>query len=277
MHEPLGIDHFILTSFSVRHASLDQTRVNGRAIGGLPDEIWLRARIELFERFCLPSVLGQTRQDFKWIVYISSENPSWLHRYFESLGLPNLHVEAIDGTLHGPELLRPLLALARGSQLLTTRLDNDDALSVDFVSRLRTVCSSGVGLYSFLNGIQLMPWGITRQRLVNNAFLSLLEDLKPDGQQNVSTVLQIRHDLKYQGGQVVKLGGKPAWMQVVHGANLGNQPSGFPSWTHPERDRFPIPEDVPNLSFLRYVLDVKPHLRAHRRIRAATARMLSNR
>lgn len=39
---------------------------------------WLQKRVELFERFCLPSVMAQTDQDFSWIVYFDPHSPAWL-------------------------------------------------------------------------------------------------------------------------------------------------------------------------------------------------------
>ena len=71
------VDHVLLTRFNLPSAGAESIV---RAKDG-----WLRARIELFRRFCLPSVLRQTRQDFKWIIYLDPQSPDWLVSVMDDL------------------------------------------------------------------------------------------------------------------------------------------------------------------------------------------------
>ena len=62
-----SIDHVILTRFNLPTAGVESLV---RAQEG-----WLRDRQVLFEKYCLPSVKFQTRQDFSWIVYFDTQSP----------------------------------------------------------------------------------------------------------------------------------------------------------------------------------------------------------
>lgn len=53
--------HYLLTRFNL---SLWQEDKNGLTIDR---EEWIRKRLKLFETYCLPSVVGQTCQEFRWI------------------------------------------------------------------------------------------------------------------------------------------------------------------------------------------------------------------
>ena len=62
-------EHYILTRFNLRLWTKDKNRNNTRT------EEWLKNRFELFERFCLPSIMNQTSQSFKWIVLFDINTP----------------------------------------------------------------------------------------------------------------------------------------------------------------------------------------------------------
>ncbi len=44
---------------------------------------WLEDRVELFERYCLPSVAAQTDRRFSWIIYFDPQSPAWLRQRIE--------------------------------------------------------------------------------------------------------------------------------------------------------------------------------------------------
>ena len=65
-----NLDHVLLTRFNLPskgHESLVRAQEN-----------WLKNRVMLFERYCLPSVLAQTCRSFSWIIYFDPESPVWL-------------------------------------------------------------------------------------------------------------------------------------------------------------------------------------------------------
>ena len=62
-------DHLILTRFNVR-----VTLADGAAHLGL-DDLWLERRSDLFERTSLPSMIGQSRKSFQWLLFLDVETP----------------------------------------------------------------------------------------------------------------------------------------------------------------------------------------------------------
>src|SRR5579862_8573015 len=64
-----GFDHVLLTRFNVRYVE----DPNAPSIGVDPG--WLADRFALFEQHCLPSVLGQTEQNFAWILFFDKATP----------------------------------------------------------------------------------------------------------------------------------------------------------------------------------------------------------
>jgi N-acetylglucosaminyl-diphospho-decaprenol L-rhamnosyltransferase len=64
------IDHVLLTRFNLPSKGPESLI---RAQEG-----WLQRRVELFQRYTIPSVAAQTVSGFHWIVYIDPESPPWL-------------------------------------------------------------------------------------------------------------------------------------------------------------------------------------------------------
>ena len=58
--------HFILTRFNIRLWNQDKFSQSVRSMD------WLEQRFEVFEKFCLPSIVGQVCKDFEWIVLVDS-------------------------------------------------------------------------------------------------------------------------------------------------------------------------------------------------------------
>lgn len=61
--------HYLLTRFNL---ALWQEDKNGQTIDRGE---WIRKRLELFETYCLPSVAGQTCQEFRWILLVDADTP----------------------------------------------------------------------------------------------------------------------------------------------------------------------------------------------------------
>ena len=74
-------EHFIVTRFNL---PLFKAKVEGKVVGNL-DETWLAGRFDLFERYCLPSVKGQTCQDFRWIVLFDAATPEHFKKRIQTL------------------------------------------------------------------------------------------------------------------------------------------------------------------------------------------------
>jgi hypothetical protein len=71
-----GVDHALLTRFNL------PSKGNESLIRA--QENWLRNRVALFERYCLPSVAAQSCRGFVWIIYFDPLSPQWLHEWVQS-------------------------------------------------------------------------------------------------------------------------------------------------------------------------------------------------
>ena len=61
-------NHYLITRFNLRADYWDVTKNNEQL---LTDE-WMDNRMWLFENFCFPSVVGQTNQNFEWLLYFDT-------------------------------------------------------------------------------------------------------------------------------------------------------------------------------------------------------------
>ncbi len=123
------VDHVLLTRFNLPSTGMEGV-IRAR-------EGWLRNRVELFERYCAPSVAGQTRP-VTWIIYFDPEGPRWLMDRLAPLVDRGLFRPIPRASVSREELLSDIRASVPSPRrhLLTTNLDNDDGLAVDFSERV---------------------------------------------------------------------------------------------------------------------------------------------
>jgi len=213
--------HVVLTRFNVRYHNAPTTK-------GLSNE-WLAERIRLFEIYCYPSLYQQTNQNFKWLVFLDSRSPDWLKEKMSDYAQwPNfvpvyLEVPALPEELECPaELKAAISAQAPQSftHLITTRIDNDDAISKDYIQRVQD-CFSGQDSQgiSFPIGYQFHDGYLYLEFSKGNHLTSLIESYRPD---SIKTVFAKPHSLLYVVAPVRQIWGRPSWLEVIHGANLGN-------------------------------------------------------
>jgi hypothetical protein len=124
--------------------------------------------------------------------------------------------------------------------LITTRLDNDDAIGKDHLRLVQGAFKQQDR--EFL----LFPFGLQsyRGRLYNcywksNPFLSLVERTK--GNSSFTTVMCVEHNRVRTAGKVHEIISTPQWLQVIHGANLLNTLRGWPRFSGRTPSAFTIP------------------------------------
>jgi hypothetical protein len=108
------------------------------------------------------------------------------------------------------------------SHLITTRLDNDDGLCVDFIQRVQAefrgqrseVINFTYG-YVWRNG--RIYWHADR----SSPFASLIECTA-----NIRTVWPRWHTRLSELAPIIQVADQPMWLQVVHGANVRNRTRG---------------------------------------------------
>lgn len=210
------MDHVLLTRFNLPSPGAESVV---RARHG-----WLVERVGLFERFCLPSVLAQSNRDAKWIIYFDPESPLWLKDKVSEHAEAGYYVPVYRASVDRAELRSDIAAQfdRPGDELLTTNLDNDDAIASDFVERLwaqpRPATST---VYYLVNGLVRSSTGVYHHYDRHNAFVSM-RSAWPDP----VTCWADWHTRLNKAYPVVEVGGAPAWLQVVHGGNVTNRTRG---------------------------------------------------
>jgi hypothetical protein len=214
--------HFLLTNFNVHWEdySVDRAGVPVRTQG------WLDHRFRLFETFCLPSVAGQTRLDFVWLVhYAESTPPEYVARLERCRDLVDLRLvtERTGWREATAAALEPGV-----DRVLTTRLDNDDALQRGAMAALRRAATSrGPEFLNLPRGysVSLQTGEVRLFEELSNPFLSLVEPAVDE----LLTVTCTSHRRAAEVAPVRQVRRRrPSWLRVVHERNLENVAEGRP-------------------------------------------------
>lgn len=196
---------------------------DGSALARLYDETRMARRFFLFENLTLPSLLAQTDCDFRTVIMSSSVMPDRFKDRLSALAarLPGSMVEFSEHQ-HGDKAFRKIMAQAAGfmgrESSVHFRLDDDDALSITYIERLRElsrVLSPSTHI-TFPTGVLVFP----------------ASDAGPDGTSMVRQQLLTAQGLAtVNGGRFQK---NP--FQMMHGA----------VWT-----RWPVVSDPRTVAYIR--------------------------
>jgi hypothetical protein len=216
-----AFEHFILIRFNVRFTGA----VPGREAKLSASQDWLANRIVLFNQFCLPSLKAQTDANFKTLIYFDIRTPEHYLREMRAsiTEYPNIKLKMCES--YGSELVQQDLIEETGGRcnwLVTTRLDNDDGINNRFVEWLHKEIRVGtMEVLNFPMGLIHCDPRIYLSRQESNAFISLSEPYS-----SFRTVLLSPHKQMNLVAPVRNLTEDPAWIQVIHGANVSNKVRG---------------------------------------------------
>lgn len=211
-----NVDHVLLTRFNLPSKGFESIV---RAKDG-----WLRNRIQLFETYCLPSVIAQSQKNFHWIIYLDPQSPAWLVQRIGELSVGGrfhpIYREEVDAL----DLLKDIRDVTGQSakHLLTTNLDNDDGLSSDFVARVQAIEAPELpSVVFFTAGLVKCNNSLFLRTDRRNAFCSVLSDWNEP-----TTCWSSWHDQIGKTMPSIRVEGTPGWLQVVHGLNVSNRTRG---------------------------------------------------
>lgn len=212
----MNIDHVLLTRFNLPSPGVESLV---RAQEG-----WLRDRQVLFEKYCLPAVLGQSEKNFHWIIYFDSQSPEWLKSRIAELGRDGAFAAIFRDEVPHDALLADITRVtgARGDTLLTTNLDNDDGIARDFVKRLQGAVrdQQRTAIY-IVNGLIQQGDRLYLRRDRVNAFCSVNESWSAP-----VTCWSEWHTKLGEQMKVQEIAGAPGWLQVIHTGNVSNRVHG---------------------------------------------------
>lgn len=232
MEDKKDLQHFILTRFNLLIFNKDKEGQKVRSAS------WLEHRIALFERYCLPSIIAQTCQCFKWIVLFDSTTPERLKEkiaeYQKSCPqLKPVYVRPESGRFFSQifrdEVVKRVQEVQKFdglSRVLTTYLDNDDALSAQFVEdvqRRAEALPDGTFItydsgYQFFTDYKYMM----RINFPRNHFMSVVESGNASFVQTIYGYGSHYYINKIKGVRIEHVKDLPMWCEVIHNRNMGN-------------------------------------------------------
>ncbi len=214
--------HVIITRFSLI--------THGREYGIRMTPGWLEGRFDLFERYCLPTLAAQTRQDFIWLVLFDEGTPEWarerIARCQAVRPFTPLYLGQFDATGWARMVRDAIGDPVPGRLVLTSNLDNDDGIAADYVARVQDCARrEWRGETMAINA----PWGLVMsgRRLYLHyhpscAFTNMVEA----DTAAIRVTMTIRHNDLPKLLPLHQIGGGPGWLQVVHGGNVSNRVRG---------------------------------------------------
>jgi hypothetical protein len=224
-------EHFLITRFNLRvinkNSVIDKVWENDRNNNPIQTEEWLKKRIYLFETFCLPSISIQSCKDFKWYVYFDLHSPKIVKEKIKEWKKMNSYFHPILKASYDQfmnDLSSDIANANTSSQyIITTRLDNDDALHKDavleiqksFIPKHNVPINMPLGhcLLFKNNFIQVS----TLFHSADGPFLSLIEKGN-----DVNTVYQKKHTEYGNNPGIIQIGNKALWLQIIHETNMLN-------------------------------------------------------
>lgn len=215
--------HKVLTRMNVRTAEFAK-------FGPIPPG-WMESRLDLFERYCLPTMAAQTCQNFEWILICDSGTEPHVLERLRSYGT-NISLLLVppkeDGGKTNWYWNRTVGKIAPETEIVvTTRLDNDDGLHRRAIERVQEHIADFVDsgqerlVHSFPHGYRLAAqtgqvYATTRPK---GPFLSLLERRGKGAPLGALCMNHMRVRDRFPTVQDEELRG---YVQVIHGGNLVN-------------------------------------------------------
>lgn len=211
--------HVILTRFNVRTEF---------ATSSPPGARWLAHRFQLFDQFAFPSMKHQLAQNFIWLVFMDAATPEKYRQKMAqyALDLPQLRPVYVAQLALGTavtattlqQTIAPLLA-PENSHLITTRFDNDDAVSDQFLATIQAqFTGQSYDILNFPDGFLWQRNRLYTKRNLANPFVSMIETAE-----NFQTIWCKGHYLLKQDPAFRQVEVGPLWMQVIHGRNVLNR------------------------------------------------------
>ena len=219
------LQHFLLTRFNLL---LWQNDKGGRPVRTTE---WLEHRVLLFEQYCLPSIKNQTSHNFEWIILFDSTSPGKIKDKIKEYQnvcpqITPVFVEPNKGRYFAEIFREVIINRTKAKRIITTYLDNDDALETSFIEDLQNrvkLFTDGTFFY-YDEGYQyyLEDEFLTKIHYPKNHFVSVVENANPitfrgifgfGGHYYIDTI---------KGVKVVHINNKPMWCEVVHEKNMIN-------------------------------------------------------
>jgi len=220
--------HYLVTRFNVPVESW----LHDHSGNITRDENWFRHRLDLFQKFCVPSVLGQSVSNFQWIIYCDRATPAVQLKSIEASvqDVPNVQIRFVENLHQLVVDFKMLLSQSGTSMVISSRLDNDDAIGNDFIMLIQEVAEGKENaVINFDGGLFYDQDHKVMTRLkseTTNPFISLVEKCTSSG--NLVTTLGFHHYEIPSGFKVIHVHDGFHWLRIIHSRNVRSTMKGKP-------------------------------------------------
>ena len=221
----MELQHFLLTRFNLLLWQKDKESRKVRTMK------WLEHRFLMFEKYCLPSVKNQTCLEFEWIVLFDSKTPERFKEKIEYYQnkcpqFVPVFVEPERGRFFAEIFRGEIIKRLKAKRVITTYLDNDDALNLRFVEDLQQRAlhaSDGIFFY-YDKGYQYYTdyRYLLQIHYPRNHFVSVIERGDALATKGVFGYGSHYSIYKKRGAVIDHIKTVPMWCEVVHEKNMLN-------------------------------------------------------
>jgi len=225
--------HFVITRFNLRSGdgSLTKDRL-GNSV--LTDE-WLNHRIDIFVKYCFPSMLNPSNRNLLWLLYfdVTTSDPVKNKFYDLETSYSDL-IKVIRADGYDDFLARYCtdirsLCSAEQKYVITTRLDNDDLVHKDFIGKIQENFSGQD--FMAINFVKILMINPDKKNKVfidysfSNHFISVIENAESSEIHGCYS----RGDTAWNNkNEIVHIFDKPYCIELISERNLLNSFRGFP-------------------------------------------------
>lgn len=219
------LQHFILTRFNLLLWNKDKRGKPVRTIK------WLEHRFNIFEKYCLPSIKGQVCKNFEWIVLFDSSTPERFKKRIEEYKeecpqLVPVYVEPKNGRFFAEIFRREVSKRVHARRVVTTYLDNDDAISIYLIEDLQqrtSLLEDGTFIY-YSDGYQYYTDSkyVMMIHYPRNHFVSVVENGNPLSLKTIYGYGSHYYINKINGAKIQYICNQPMWCENIHEKNMGN-------------------------------------------------------
>lgn len=223
----MSYSHFLITRFNIPASNWKLDKNHNQ----VQNDIWLQKRIDLFERFCLPSVMAQTSKNFKWIVWFDFNSPQILKSKIEEWSQLCCNFVAAYSYDYDywqneglPKYIKENTA-SKCDYVITSRLDNDDAISIKAIATIqKAFVPNDNTIIDLPNGYcyNLQTELFSKHTIISSPFISYIESTnKP----KIETVYREGHPAWIEKAAFIFVNER-MWIQVCHDSNIANSQHG---------------------------------------------------
>lgn len=242
----MNFTHYLITRYNVRIPGWTSDKHGAETLS----KDWMRHRIDIFRKFCVPTVANQVNSDFHWIIYCDSASEAKdLEQIQKAISpIPHAQIRLIASFSELIPDLHKLFASVSTPFIITSRVDNDDGIGPTYIKEIqdhfRPVDRM---IINFTEGILYDSHHRILTRIGYNPlnhFLSMIEENSPG--RACITVIGFPHGRPPEAAQVRNVPGTTAWLKIIHERNKMSRVAGKPLFSPAVMQLFNIdPKDTP--------------------------------